>query len=89
MVGEPSSLKDDAPPSADEVGNHHWPIVSNIFAGHGATFPMHHSHPGLDIQMMRQVHKNQNTGGINITHDRYAQFHKAMEKPGCWSKFQM
>ncbi len=87
MVGEPATRGDDAPPTAAEVGNHHWPIVTNVFAGHGSKFPRHHSHPGITIAEMRRKHVNLDTGGQNPNHDKGASYHQAMEIDGCRQRF--
>ncbi len=86
MAGEPATRGSDQPPAEDDVGNHHWPLISNYYVGHGATFAPHHSHPGIDKQELRKMHDG--TGKlIEIErHDARATYHKAMEGPGCRDK---
>ncbi len=85
MAGEPTSRGTDQPPTEAEVGNHHWPLVTNIFESHGAKHPEHHSHPGLTIREMLRIHKRIITGGISNDHDleQNVQYHQAMERDGC------
>jgi len=87
MVGEPSARGDDAPPTAGEIGNHHWPVVTNIFAGHGSKFPRHHSHPGITQREMLRIHSRLITGGPNPDHDKSqnVMYHQAMDLDGCRS----
>lgn len=73
----------ELPPDSQEVGNHHWPFVSNIFAEHGARFPKHHSHTDMNEKGLRALH---NQVGFDKTHhDRYAEYHTPKEEPGCRS----
>ncbi len=84
MVGEPATRGSDQPPSADEIGNHHWPTISNYFQEHGNNFMEHHSHPGMDKSMLRLVHER-SAGVLGDRHAKTAQFHMAMEMYGCRS----
>ena len=86
MVGEPATRGSDQPPTEGEVGNHHWPIISNYFVGHGSGFAPHHSHPGVDKQELRLIHEG--SGRINEIeqHDARASYHMAAELPGCRDK---
>ncbi len=85
MAGEPTSRGDDAPPTAAEVGNHHWPLVTNIFEAHGSKFPLHHSHPGITSGELLRIHVRSPTGGLNPNHDQRqnVMYHRAMEEDGC------
>ncbi len=83
MVGEPATRGDDAPPSAEDVGNHHWPLISNYYVGHGASFAAHHSHPGITRQELRIIHIGTGTANEIDIHDDRATYHYAAELPGC------
>ncbi len=87
MAGEPTSRGTDQPPTEAEVGNHHWPLVTNIFAGHGSKFLAHHSHPGITAREMLRIHVRLPTGGINPSHDikQNVMYHQAMDIDGCRS----
>jgi hypothetical protein len=85
MVGEPATADSDQPPTGAEVGNHHWPYITNIFSTHGAHFPEHHDHKGISTDRLQQIHTPTNTGGIHPDHDTYANFHEPLEKDGCRS----
>ncbi len=87
MAGEPTSRGDDAPPTAGEIGNHHWPLVTNIFAAHGSKFPLHHSHPGITMKELLRIHSRKITGGANPDHEitGNVKYHQAMEIDGCRS----
>ena len=83
MAGEPATRGSDQPPSEDDVGNHHWPLISNYFVGHGSNFAPHHSHPGIDLQALRLIHMGTGTEDEISHHDDRATYHHAMEDPGC------
>ncbi len=86
MVGEPAATGDDAPPTADDIGNHHWPILSNYFEGHNSHFALHHSHPGLTIQEFRLIHLGTGRQNEIEQHDARASYHMPAELPGCRDK---
>lgn len=74
----------ELPPDSQQIGNHHWPNVSNIFAEHGARFPKHHSHPVLDEAAVRTLHSQDKFD--KVLHDKYAEYHEPKEEPGCRSR---
>ncbi len=86
MVGEPSPLTSDIPPSADQVGNHHWPVVTNYFQGHGSSFVEHHRHSIYMEErplLLKELHVGLDTGAMNPDHDKDADYHAPREEPGC------
>jgi hypothetical protein len=83
MVGEPASSDHDQPPTEGDVGNHHWPYVTNIFASHGGKFPEHHNHVGLVPSELRKAHELNIHGGLMDEHDTTAVYHKPENVPGC------
>lgn len=72
MAGAPPSKHSDISPTREQVGNGHWPAVSNYFQGHGQKFVDPHEHPGLTDKELKEVHKPTNHGGMNLDHDKSA-----------------
>lgn len=79
----------DNAPTAGEVGNHHWPHVSNYFAEHGAQFLEHHDHRDpntgtlLELSELRSMHHQ--TRFHKVGHDKTAMYHVPKEVSGCRS----
>ena len=65
----------DIPPTREEVGNHHWPEVSNYFQAHGNQFPEHHEHFDIPLEKMKQFHAITRMDGTKHLHDKTARFH--------------
>lgn len=73
----------DNAPNERDVGNHHWPRISNYYQAHGAGYPYatHHSHPPLSDTDMYTVHSFPRFN--KSAHDATAIYHEPKEIPGC------
>ena len=74
----------EQPPTAQSVGNHHWPDVANVYEAHGNAFPDHHSHEfasgePLGPQAIKLVHQYTNLDA----HTESARWHDPEGRDGC------
>jgi len=75
----------EEPPNSEDVGNHHWPDVTNIYESHDHEFPEHHSHYGpfgdkLHGSDLRATHNSAQV------HEETAMYHAPRGEPGCFGR---
>ena len=78
-MADEGSLGTDNAPNALEVGNHHWPVISNYFEAHGASMDRfeHHAHDSLEVDVHRFPSFNK------AAHDVTAFYHEPKGVPWC------